>query len=64
MFHALLCQNASTSLSSKVGLSVGVLGLVGLKPQISEDVKFYGMNRADFSRTFVNFVYTSRRENI
>ena len=47
-----------------MGISGGVLRLVGLKLQISEDVKFYGMNRAWFSRTFKSFVYTSSRENI
>ena len=64
MFHALLCQNASTSLSRRVGLTVGVLEIVGLRLQVSEDVKIYCKNRACFSRMFKKFVYTSGRENV
>ena len=52
MFHALLCQNASTRLSRKVGLSVGVFEFVGLRLQVSEDVKIYGKNRACVSKKF------------
>ena len=44
MFHALLCQNASTSLSLKMGFTVGVLELIGLRLQLLKDVKFYGKN--------------------
>ena len=64
MFHALLCQNASTSLSRRVGLTVGVLEIVGLRLQVSEDVKIYGKTRACVSRMFKKFVYTSGRENV
>ena len=52
MFHALLCQNASTSLSRKVGLTVGVFEFVGLSVQDTEDVKIYGKNRACVSKSF------------
>ena len=64
MFHALLYQNTSTSLSRKVGLTVGVLEFVGLRWQFSEGVKIYGKNRACVWKNFKNCVYTSGRENV
>ena len=64
IFHAILCQNASTSLSCKVGSTVEVLEFAGLRLQVSADVKIYGKNRACVSSVFIVFVYTSGRENV
>lgn len=51
-------------LSRRVGLTVGVLELLGLRLQVSEDVEIYGKNRACVSIMLKNIVYTSGRVNV